>query len=189
MKSKPGRRVMLLLIAGWAVVLMLGPVQAEAAKKISGSVGKGGKNSIRGILPELGDIQFTKLKWGIKEITVAGTRARAGTVLEEIEVEKEVDRTSVPLVQACSGGASFPEVVIEWNFGTGEEHSAYLELRLYSVKVTSYSVNGSGLDDGSVPTETLSLNFDKISWRVVDRNGTDQSVSLVCDEEGICEEE
>jgi YD repeat-containing protein len=31
-------------------------------------------------------------------------RARAGTVLEEIEVEKEVDRTSVPLVQACSGG-------------------------------------------------------------------------------------
>jgi type VI protein secretion system component Hcp len=31
--------------------------------------------------------------------------------------------------------------------------------------VTSYSVNGSGLDDGSIPTETLSLNFDKVTWR------------------------
>jgi len=98
-------------------------------------------------------------------------RARAGCVLEEIEVEKEVDRTSVPLVQACSGGASFPEVYIHLcaavteGVGAGESLHPYLELRLFSVKVTSYSVNGSGLDDGSIPTETLSLNFDKITWK------------------------
>jgi type VI protein secretion system component Hcp len=98
-------------------------------------------------------------------------RARAGCVLEEIEVEKEVDRTSVPLVQACSGGASFPEVFIHLcaaiteGVGAGESLHPYLEMRLYSVKVTSYSVNGSGLDDGSIPTETLSLNFDKITWK------------------------
>jgi type VI secretion system Hcp family effector len=98
-------------------------------------------------------------------------RARAGCVLEEIEVEKEVDRTSVPLVQACSGGASFPEVwvhlcaAITEGVGAGEALHPYLEMRLYAVKVTSYSVNGSGLDDGSIPTETLSLNFDKITWK------------------------
>ena len=98
-------------------------------------------------------------------------RARSGCVLEEIEVEKEVDRTSVPLVQACSGGATFPEVwvhlctAITEGVGAGAALHPYLEMRLYSVKVTSYSVNGSGLDDGSIPTETLSLNFDKITWK------------------------
>ena len=98
-------------------------------------------------------------------------RARAGTVLEEIEVEKEVDRTSVPLVQACSGGTAFPEVFIHLCSSVAEDASKgpalhpYLELRLYSVKVTSYSINGSGLDDGSIPTETCSLNFDKCQWR------------------------
>jgi type VI protein secretion system component Hcp len=98
-------------------------------------------------------------------------RARAGCVLEEIEVEKEVDRVSVPLVQACSGGTAFPEVYIHLcaavasGVGSGPSLHPYLELRLYAVKVTSYSINGSGLDDGSIPTETLSLNFDKITWK------------------------
>ena len=98
-------------------------------------------------------------------------RARAGTVLEEIEAEKEVDRTSVHLVQACSGGQAFPEVWIHLCSSVAEDAAAgpalhpYLELRLYSVKVTSYSINGSGLDDGGIPSETLSLNFDKITWK------------------------
>jgi type VI protein secretion system component Hcp len=98
-------------------------------------------------------------------------RARAGCVLEEIEVEKEVDRTSVPLVQACSGGTAFPEVFVHLcsamaaQVGGGQSLHPYLELRLFAVKVTSYSINGSGLDDGSIPTETLSLNFDKCVWK------------------------
>ncbi|MEW4528394.1 type VI secretion system tube protein Hcp [Maioricimonas sp. JC845] len=98
-------------------------------------------------------------------------RARAGTVLEEIEIEKEMDRTTVPLIQACSGGTAFPEVWIHLvtsiaeEVGAGEALHPYLEMRMFAVKVTSYSMNGSGLDDGSIPTETISLNFDKIVWK------------------------
>ena len=97
-------------------------------------------------------------------------RARAGTVLEEIEVEKEMDRTSVQLINAVSGGTAFPEVHIHLvtsvagEVGASEALHPYLEMRLYSCKVTSYNMNGSGLDDGSIPTETISLNFDKILW-------------------------
>ncbi|MCA9392856.1 MAG: type VI secretion system tube protein Hcp [Candidatus Omnitrophica bacterium] len=184
MKGMPVSRLMLLVFVFVSVVLMLGPVRAEAAKKISGSVGKGGKTKVTGIFPEIGEINLTMLNWGFAADDPAA--ARAGVVLEEIEVEKEVDRTSVPLVQACAGGRSFPEVVIVWNTGTGDEPS-YLELRLYSVKVTSYSVNGSGLDDGSIPTETLSLNFDKITWSFAElRGGASGEISFACDEDNLC---
>lgn len=97
-------------------------------------------------------------------------RARAGTVLEEIEVEKEMDRTTVDLINAVSGGTAFPEVQIHLvtslaqEVGGAQALHPYLEMRLFSCKVTSYNMNGSGLDDGSIPTETLSLNFDKILW-------------------------
>lgn len=101
MKGMPVSRLMLLVFVFVSVVLMLGPVRAEAAKKISGSVGKGGKTKVTGIFPEIGEINLTMLNWGFAADDPAA--ARAGVVLEEIEVEKEVDRTSVPLVQACAG--------------------------------------------------------------------------------------
>src|SRR3954470_21489267 len=39
-------------------------------------------------------------------------RARSGCVLEDIEIEKEVDRTSTGLLELCSGGRGVPEVWI-----------------------------------------------------------------------------
>ena len=107
-------------------------------------------------------------------------RARAGTVMEDIEVEKEVDKTSTILLEACAGGKAFSEVFIHLctslgdrttqqpgSEGTDPEFSLhpYLEFHMFSVKVTSYSITGSGLDDGAIPTETLQLNFDKILWK------------------------
>src|SRR5262245_13360854 len=39
-------------------------------------------------------------------------RARSGTVMEDIEIEKEVDLTTVPLCQHISAGTAFKEVWI-----------------------------------------------------------------------------
>jgi type VI secretion system Hcp family effector len=96
-------------------------------------------------------------------------RARAGCVLEDIEVEKEVDMTTPLLLEACSGGTAFPEVFIHLCTSIQQDDAKeslhpYLELKLFAVKVTSHNINVSGLDDGSIPTETLSLNFDKVHW-------------------------
>lgn len=99
-------------------------------------------------------------------------RSRAACVLEDIEIEKEVDQSSMALVQAVSGGKAFQEVVIHLcsassddTLPKGQSLHPYLEFHLYSVKVTSYNINCSGLDDGSIPVETLNLNFDKVQWR------------------------
>jgi type VI secretion system Hcp family effector len=98
-------------------------------------------------------------------------RARAACVLEDIEIEKEVDRSSTALMNAVSGGDAFKEVVIHLcsamvddDVGLGQSLHPYLEFKLYSVKVTSYTINASGLDDGNIPVETLNLNFDRVHW-------------------------
>jgi type VI secretion system Hcp family effector len=98
-------------------------------------------------------------------------RARAGCVLEDIEIEKEVDKTSTALLELCSGGRAVDEVFIhlctsiEQEDGTNESLHAYFEFHLFAVKVTSYSISLQGGDDGAIPTETISLNFDKAHWR------------------------
>jgi type VI protein secretion system component Hcp len=98
-------------------------------------------------------------------------RSRAACVLEDIEIEKEVDQASTALIKAVSGVVAFDEVFIHLCTSISDEGVApglslhpYLEFRLYSVKVTSYTINASGLDDGSIPVETLNLNFDRINW-------------------------
>jgi type VI secretion system Hcp family effector len=99
-------------------------------------------------------------------------RARAACVLEDIEIEKEVDQASTELIRAVSGGEAFKEVVIhlcsamvdDTPQGLGQSLHPYLEFKLHSVKVTSYTINASGLDDGNIPVETLNLNFDRVLW-------------------------
>ena len=107
-------------------------------------------------------------------------RARSGTVMEDIEIEKEVDKTSTFLLEACAGGKAFAEVFVHLCTSLGDRLTPqqgaegmtpefalhpYLEFRMFSVKVTSYSINGSGLNDGAIPTETLQMNFDRVLWR------------------------
>lgn len=96
-------------------------------------------------------------------------RSRAGTVLKEIEVEKEVDCSSIELIRACAGGIPFSRVFIHLCTSIIQKDIAslhpYLEFRLFSAKVTSYEIEAAGADDGHIPTERLSLNFDKVLWR------------------------
>lgn len=95
-------------------------------------------------------------------------RVRAGTVLKEVEVEKEVDCASMALVRHCSGGTPFPHVFIHLctSITKGEETSLhpYLEFHLFACKVTRYEIDARS-EEGAIPTESLSLNFDKIVWR------------------------
>lgn len=120
-----------------------------------------------------GWIRLNRVSQGMErqiETGHSGTaRSRAGTVLKEIEVEKEVDCASMALISACSGGTPFAHVFIHLCTSIVREgHTSlhpYLEFHLYSCKVTSYEIEAAGADDGNIPTETLSLNFDKVLWR------------------------
>jgi type VI protein secretion system component Hcp len=120
-----------------------------------------------------GWIRLTRVSQGVERQIEAGTsgttRSRAGTVMKEVEVEKEIDCSSMSLIHACSGGTPFPHVFIHLCTSIVKDDTAslhpFLEFHLYSVKVTSYQVEAGGSEDGSAPTETLNLNFDKVLWR------------------------
>lgn len=106
----------------------------------------------------------------------------------EIEVEKEVDRTSVPLVQACSGGASLPSVTIRLfktapaDGDTSGVGGPYLEWHLENVRVTSYRIGGD--DSASAGDlslrEAISLSYESAALEFVDgSSSTSSSGSIV----------
>ncbi|MEQ1929300.1 MAG: type VI secretion system tube protein Hcp [Parvularculaceae bacterium] len=131
------------------------PAQAAAYMKlgdIKGQTQTGGKKDFYKGWIELNSVACN-----------GGATSRSTPSVGEIVVTKATDQASPKLAEASASGRVFPSAQIHLvNAGAA---SAYLTYKLNSVRVTSYTVNGSGLDDGSIPTETLSLNFDKITWR------------------------
>lgn len=148
---------------------ILGEVTQGSRAAFTGPLGKKGKDFYNEWI-ELHSVTQTITRH-IESGRSGTARARAACVLEDIEIEKEVDRSSMDLIKAISGGQAFDRVVIhlcsasEEDEKTGLSLHPYLELVLGFVRVTSYVINASGLDDGGIPTETLNLNFDKVSWR------------------------
>ena len=61
-------------------------------------------------------------------------------------------------------GTNYPEVKIDLATSTGQDaRIPYFQWVLDNVRVTDYSVSGAAAD-GAVPTETVSLNYEKIRW-------------------------
>jgi len=106
-------------------------------------------------------LQAAPAPMAVASVSPAPTAALAAKGAGTLMIMRKADGSSERLRQAYRSGATLDSLVL----GVPPTRTQpYLEMRLYSVKVTSYSVNGSGLDDGSIPTETLSLNFDRITW-------------------------
>jgi type VI protein secretion system component Hcp len=69
-------------------------------------------------------------------------------------------------------GKVFPKVEIHVTAsGDDSSRSTYYKYELTNVRVTSYSVNGSGHSAGDAPMEQISLNFEEIKVSY-DRAGT-----------------
>lgn len=108
---------------------------------------------------------------------VGSARYRSGTVAEDLQIEKEVDLASVGILNSCAAGVVLPAVLIDLCVSvadsiTNEKKThphlkPYLKYTLEDVLITEINMNAGGLDDGQVPTESLTLNFDRISWEYI----------------------
>lgn len=94
----------------------------------------------------------------------AGTPRSAPLVFEEFKIVKRLDKASPKLAEAVCTGKVFPTVQIHLTSGDtgGREPQVYYLYELKNVQITSYQISGSSAGSDSVPTETLSLNFDSI---------------------------
>jgi type VI secretion system secreted protein Hcp len=101
-------------------------------------------------------------------------RRRGDVVLEDIVLVKELDKSTPKIQESMTNGRVFPKVelhVTEYYAGAGRV--TYLKYELTNVMVTSHKILGpsdiselSGIvgssDTRDIPTESMSLNFEKI---------------------------
>lgn len=100
-------------------------------------------------------------------------RRRGDVVLEDIQVTKQLDKSSPKIAEAVCKGKVFPKVEIEVTASiTDSGRVTYYKYELKNVSVTSYSVSGGGQSEDK-PTEDLSLNFEeiKVTYTENDREG------------------
>jgi type VI protein secretion system component Hcp len=84
--------------------------------------------------------------------------------LAEFTVAKRLDRASLPLFTAATVGQDpYPRVKLDLNLGGGQPIS---RLELENVFVTSQSMVARETDE-DVPTESISLNFTKITYTYI----------------------
>ncbi len=104
--------------------------------------------------------ELLSLQFGVAQAETTGsgsTGAGAGKAkFEEFQVEKFVDKMSVPLYIACCAGAHYPTVMLAVR-KVGGGHLVYLQYIFRQVFVTNITWNGGGGEEA--PKETIKFKF------------------------------
>ena len=93
-----------------------------------------------------------------------GTGATGDANFQDLVVVKDVDKSSPKIAEAVVSGKSIPLVEFELvrTFSDGGR-ATYFVYELTNVRVTSYSIGGSG-ETEDVPVESFSLNFEEFRY-------------------------
>lgn len=93
-------------------------------------------------------------------------RSRGTTMLSDIVVVRQLDKSSTKLQEACANGTYFKEVEIHFCMQAKNKEEPYLKYKLTDCIVTSYSI--SAYESGNPqPTESVSLNAAGAEWTYV----------------------
>jgi type VI secretion system secreted protein Hcp len=90
------------------------------------------------------------------------TRRRGDVILDDIQLSKELDKSSPKLAEAVCKGKVFPKVEVHLTASyTDAGRVTYYAYELKNAQITSYNVSGSGQSE-DVPEEHFGLNFEEI---------------------------
>jgi type VI secretion system secreted protein Hcp len=118
----------------------------------------------------------------VRNVTAVGTNdSRKGTpTMSEVVVTKETDKASPDLFRESVTGDP-KKVTIAFSTTAKDKMDVYLRVELEKTLISSYQLSGAGRDANAKPTETLTLNFTKITYTAVSRDanvrGTPNSAS------------
>ncbi|HLF30336.1 MAG TPA: type VI secretion system tube protein Hcp [Xanthomonadales bacterium] len=135
--------------------VLLGPSTASAAGYIKIS-GVEGESTDKG---HTGEIDIQSWSWGDSQREAASGMATDKRQHKPLMITKRVDKSSPMLQQASAAGSSIPSMTV-YLPKQGDTSTGYLTYELKNVMVTSYQTSRGS--SGTVPTETFSLNYEKI---------------------------
>jgi len=108
-----------------------------------------------------GQIELLSWSWGSTGRDAPSGMASGKRQYEPLTITKSVDQASPLLQRASETGQQLSGVTVYMRKAGGKQQE-YMKIELENVMVSSYSVGGSGGGGGAAPTETFSLNYEKI---------------------------
>ncbi len=93
-------------------------------------------------------------------------RARGDTTLGDIEIVRQMDKSTPKLAEACANGTFYPEVEVHFCVTVGNKQQPYLKYKMSNVIVTSYGFHGVANGD-PIPSETVTFGFTDVEWTYV----------------------
>jgi len=112
-------------------------------------------------------IDILTMDWGATNpgTSQTGGGGGAGKVsVQDFNFAKEVDKSSPKLFLAVANGQSIRDVQFEFTRSFDSKAMPILKFKFSEARVTSYAISASG---GQVPTEHISLNFQKVEYTYV----------------------
>jgi type VI secretion system secreted protein Hcp len=101
-------------------------------------------------------------------------RRRGSVIVDDITVEKELDKASPKIAEACLKGKVFPKVEIELTrYYVDAGNVVYYRFELVNVMVTSYTIGSQDVNN-IYPTEIITLDFEEIkgTYTETDEDGS-----------------
>lgn len=110
-------------------------------------------------------IEVHSLQWGVGRgistpVGAAANREASEPSVSEVTISKTADAASTSLFQAACTGAQGEELEIHL-VTTGSPGDTYMELKLANSLISGYSFSSGG----DSPSESVSFNFTKISYK------------------------
>ena len=88
------------------------------------------------------------------------SRKSGDVAMEELTLVKELDKSTPLLAKSASTGLLLPAVQFVALTNNPDGTQSYLKYELENVMITNYSLGGNS--SGQLPTESISLNYEKI---------------------------
>jgi type VI secretion system secreted protein Hcp len=93
-------------------------------------------------------------------------RVRGRTMLPDVIVVRQLDKSSTKLEEACANGTFYDQVVLHLCTTVGNAQEPYLKYTLHDVIITNYSFHGNA-EAHPRPSESVSLGYTKVEWEYV----------------------
>lgn len=100
----------------------------------------------------------------------SGGATAGGAKCVDLYINKYIDKASPKIFEACASGQHFKNMVIDINRAGGSQQR-YLQIKLEEVIISS--VTGNGTHFGDIPTESIMLNYGRISFNYVQQKRSD----------------